>query len=121
MNEVEEIQEDAYYAHFEFKGEEIKFPSKGRVALILSLMEVKSPGPFDIHIFIFGCKCPIHSLIKGRRDKEWFDTQVLKWVDETIQEGDLEEEARIAKEIMDKINATRATAIEGDGGSPSGN
>lgn len=120
---IEQELQEAYYSGYEFKSQEIKPPSKGRLSLILGLIDASTVGPFDVHTFIYGLTCPVHTLMKGRRDKAWFDELVLAWIDANIEDGDIALELAIVKDIMDKVNGTQAEAIPapGEGFKPSGN
>ena len=121
MSDEQELQ-DAMLSQYEFKQFKFGAPSKGRMALILGYIDTTTPGPFDVHVFIFGCIAPVSALLKGRRDKAWFDKEVFSWVEKNIEDGDLQVEADIMKRVMAEINVTRAVAIDdGTTGLESGN
>lgn len=122
MNGINDM-EAAYFGQYEFKGMTIEAPSKLRNLYIISLMDLEHTSMMDVFAFLYGCLCPVHTLIKGRRKREWFDEQVNAWIEENkLGMEDLPEATEVMKAIMNDASRTRAEAVEsGEVGAISGN
>lgn len=95
-----------------FKGTPINRLSFGHKALVLSLLNLQSPGMMDFAGAIYGCTRSKQQLIKARRSPESWDAEVANWMDAVaFTQSDVEAATKVLEMLLEE---TRENEVSTD-------